>query len=132
MQIKCTHCPHISISLIIDKDKALGDILIDFSKHITQSHTGSPESPHGQMIQDIGILTASAATVILLAKHSKLLDPNIQLDVDDYVQQKFTELVEKVQDCLGVEVFDNKPPTKPTTSDANSLFVDPVSGTLPS
>lgn len=108
MQLTCTHCGFIASSLDIKKEDALAEIMLKFSKHIMDSDLKSKHiEQFKQIMQDHAMLMALAVSVILLAKHSTLLDT--ALDTEDFIQIKFSEMVDKVQDCLGVEVFDNKP-----------------------
>lgn len=109
MQLTCKHCGYISKSLSVIKDSAIADVMLDFSKHMTQQHTGKKGEgkPFEQWMLDCQMLASVGPTVILVAKHSTLLD--VELDTDDYIQEKFSLLVDQIQDNLGVEVFDNKP-----------------------
>jgi len=103
MQLQCKHCSHISKSLLIKKDEALAEITLDFSKHMTEKHI---DTPFKQWMIDVNLLTQIAPCLIMISKHSTLLD---SFNSDDFIQQKFSEMVDQVQDYLGIEVFDNKP-----------------------
>ena len=109
MQLICKHCGHISKSLNVIKDEAIAEVMLDFSKHMTEKHNpkGAKNSPFVNWMMDCQMLTSVGPTVILVAKHSTLLDGD--LDTEDYIQEKFSALIDQIQDYLGVEVFDNKP-----------------------
>ena len=120
MQLVCKHCGHISKSLNVIKDEAIAEVMLDFSRHMTEKHNpkGAKNSPFVNWMMDCQMLTSVGPTVILVAKHSTLLDGD--LDTEDYIQEKFSALIDQIQDYLGVEVFDNKPTEKgePTTNSA--------------
>lgn len=108
MELICKHCRHVSKSFILEKEYALAEIMLDFSKHMTQSHNGRGDrTPFKLWMQDCALITQTVPTIVLIAKHSTLLDRD--LDVDDFIQEKFSLLVDQLQDFLGIEVFDNKP-----------------------
>lgn len=104
MKLQCAHCTFAASSLDLNKDNAIAEVILTFAKHIT-SHK------HIELAikRDVMQTAAIASTVIMIAKHTTLLD---SFNIDDYIQQEFSKLVDKLQDCLGVEVFDNKPESK--------------------
>lgn len=128
MQLQCAHCPYISKSVILNKDEALAEITMDFSQHLMHFHSSKDSkvnTPFRSYMLDIQMLMQLVPCVIMLSKHSKLLDESesvtsIKID-DDYIQLKFSEMIEKVQDVLGVEVFDNRPAAVETVPSPPSL-----------
>lgn len=124
MQLQCAHCPYIAKSLLLIKDEALAEITLNFSNHLIEKHSSKNvniNTPHKAWMIDIQMLMQIVPCVIMLSKHSTLLnedsitDTNKNLIDDDYIQKKFSEMIDKVQDMLGVEVFDNRPAEKPLT-----------------
>ena len=109
MQLICKHCGHVSKSLVVVKDIALAEVMTDFTKHLMSQHNkkGGNNSPFMQFCQDGTMLASVGPTIILLAKHTNLLD--LPLGEEDYIQEKFSAMIDQVEEMLGVEVFDNKP-----------------------
>lgn len=123
MQLQCIHCPYISKSVILNKDEALAEITLDFSKHLMHTHGAKDgkgnllaSAPFGIYMLDIQQIMQLVPCVIMMSKHSTLLSESTSLTQvkvdDDYIQQKFSEMIDRLQDLLGVEVFDNKPAEK--------------------
>ena len=110
MKLQCAHCTFAASSVDLNKDNAIAEVILTFAKHIT-SHK------HIELAikRDVMQTAAIASTVIMIAKHTTLLD---SFSTDDYIQQEFSKLVDKLQDCLGVEVFDNKPGGNPPVDSA--------------
>ncbi len=103
MIIECAHCPFVATSLIIDKDAALKESIDAFLKHFMKQHPNE----HIQVMKDTQKTTAISASVITFAKHTRLLDK--ELDATDYLQEQFHNMINEIQDALGVEVMDAKP-----------------------
>lgn len=109
MQLICKHCGHVSKSLIVIQDSAIAEVMLDFSKHMTQQHNGKGDTtPFKLWMQDCALLTQTIPTVVLIAKHSTVLDDG-DIQGDAYIMEKFSKMIDQVEDMLGVEVFDNKP-----------------------
>ena len=138
MQLICKHCGHISKSLNVIKDGAMAEVMLDFSKHMTEKHNpkGAKNSPFINWMKDCQMLMQVGPTVILVAKHSTLLDithtgsDGTNFEEEDYIQEKFSLLIDQIiQDYLGVEVFDNKPPSTVDESDKAAPVISDL--TLP-
>ena len=103
MQLTCAHCGYIAKSVLLDQKQALGETLQNFVKHIIEAHKDKQQA----IMQDTMKVSAIAASAITLAKHSTLLDQ--ELDTTDLLQQEFSKMVDELEECLGIEMFDNRP-----------------------
>lgn len=100
MELKCKHCPFVAVSLLIDKEKAFPEVIMSFSKHLVEVH----RNLHVKIMQDLAQVTVLASSIIVIGKHSSLLDK--EFDPEDYITQKFNETLEKLEDHLGVEIME--------------------------
>ena|SRR5271155_4801901 len=124
MQLKCSHCLFVAKSLLLPKEEALAEIMTIFAKHLTNDHKGNHFK---NWLQDCAAITSIAPTVVMLAKHSDLLDST---DINNFMNVKFSELVDKLEEFLGIEVFDNKPPVDAELSPMEVEQLEPSSSIL--
>jgi hypothetical protein len=104
MQIRCKHCGFRAESLDINQDKALLEVMVKITKHIETS--SQSDRIHGQakaqMIQECQGAMGLSSTIILFARHTNLLD--LEEGAEKYIQLKFDESVEKLKECLGIDL----------------------------
>ena len=107
MKLECIHCPYVATSLLIGKEESLKDCIQIFLKHLFQKHPNENKS----IMTDAMKVTSIATSIIMFSKHTKLLDR--ELDVTDYMQEQFHNMIEEFQNALGVDVSDTKENSKP-------------------
>lgn len=107
MKLTCIHCGHTASSVILDKNEALAEIMLNFSKHLMQNPNPKHKEATESLVKDMAFLTQVATTIAVLAKHTTLLD--MDLEPGNYIQEQFSEMLQTLQDILGVEISDNKP-----------------------
>lgn len=104
MQITCAHCAITFTTNHLDHDKGLADLSNQFSTHFNKHHVAEAK----QMALDLRNLNMLSVWLVLMAKHTTLLDQSVDEQIKDPIMDKFTEVVDQIEDCLGIEVMDTK------------------------
>ena len=100
MELYCKHCSYIAKSLLIDQKLAIREIIEAFAKH-TMDKSKHPKLAQ-EIVQDTMKATQLSTTIIMLAKHTTLLD--LEWDENDVLLADFAKVIDEMQEALGIEI----------------------------